>query len=185
MTDRIRRRGPGVVLLAVVAVTAVIGVSAVIYLWISAPATPSTVPYGQFLGEVGAGTVTRVTQQGTTLEVEGSGGAYQVTLPTVLTDTFGDIQQAATAANVMVPEFRAVPAPETSWVGVLVTVLLPVVLILVLIFVLIFMVRPARRERATGRSLSERLRALDEAHRSGLIPDDEWQRQRARVLDEA
>jgi hypothetical protein len=64
------------------------------------------------------------------------------------------------------------------------TAMLPFgVVLLVFALVLVLVGRQARRDG--GRSLTARLRELDDAHRSGLITDDEWQRQRARILDEA
>jgi hypothetical protein len=56
-------------------------------------------------------------------------------------------------------------------------------LLVVLVLVLRFMTRPARL--AGARSLTDRLRELDEAYRAGLISDDERVRQRARILDDA
>jgi hypothetical protein len=51
------------------------------------------------------------------------------------------------------------------------------------VLVLIVVIRPARAHGA--RSLTGRLRELDEAHRAGLISDDERVQRRARILDEA
>lgn len=56
-------------------------------------------------------------------------------------------------------------------------------LLLAVVFVVLFVLRPARA--AGARSLTGRLRDLNEAHRAGLITDDELARQRARILDEA
>ena len=55
--------------------------------------------------------------------------------------------------------------------------------ILVFVLAMAFVARSVRRDG--GRSLTARLHELDDARRSGLITDDEWQRQRARILDEA
>jgi hypothetical protein len=94
-TNPIRRPGPIPLIVAVV-VIAVLGVSALLYTWISVPAA-ATVPYSQFLTDVEAGRVTRVVQIGTTLEVRGPHGEYQVTTPTILTDVYADVDHAAAA----------------------------------------------------------------------------------------
>jgi hypothetical protein len=181
-SNPIRRPGPFPLIVAA-ALIAVVGVSALIYSWISAPAAAS-VPYSQFLTDVAAGRVTRVVQIGTTLEVSGQTGRYLVTTPTILTDVFGDVDAAATQGGAAAPEFSAEPEPDTSWIGLAVTGLLPLVVTLV-VFVLavVYAARSARRNG--GRGLTARLHELDDARRSGLITDDEWQRQRARILDEA
>jgi hypothetical protein len=178
----IRRPGPLPMLLAVV-VIAVLGISALLYAWISAPATAS-VPYSQFLTDVEAGRVSHVVQIGTTLEVSGLTGRYRVATPTILTDVFGDVDAAATRGGAAAPEFSAEPEPDMSWVGLVVTGLLPLaVTLVVFVLALAFVARTARRDG--GRSLPARLHELEDAHRSGLITDDEWQRQRARILDES
>jgi hypothetical protein len=181
-TNPIRRPGPVPMLLAV-AVIAVLAVSALMYAWFTAPAAPST-GYSQFLNDVAAGSVTRVVQTGTVLEVTSSRGAYTVEIPTVLTDVYGDVDAAAADGGTRAPQFEARPAPDTSWIGLVLTALLPFVVVLVVfVLVLLLIVRPARVQGA--RSLAVRLRELDEAHASRLIGDDEWQRQRKRILDEA
>jgi len=163
-------------------VIAVLGILALLYAWISAPSTGS-VPYSQFLTDVQAGRVSQVVQIGTTLEVSGQTGRYRVTTPTVLTDVFGDVDAAATRGGAAAPQFSAEPEPDTSWVGLVVTGLLPLaVTLVVFVLAMAFVARSVRRD---GRSLAARLHELDDAHRSGLITDDEWQRQRARILDES
>lgn len=181
-TNPVRRPGPSPSILLGV-VIAVLAVSALVYVWISAPAA-ATVPYSQFLTDVEAGRVSRVVQVGSTLEVSGHTGRYRVTTPTILTDVFGDVDAAAIQGGAAAPEFSAEPEPDASWIGLVVTGLLPLVVTLV-VFVLAvaFVARSARRDG--GRSLTSRLRDLDDAHRSGLITDDEWQRQRTRILDES
>ncbi len=180
-TNPIRRPGPILSTLAVVALALVVGIG-LMYAWINAPAA-ATVPYSQFLTDVEAGRVTRVVQTGTTLEVSVAGGQYLVTPPTILTDVYGDVQAAA-ADRAAAPEFLAEPEPDTSWIGLVLSALLPFAVVLVVFaLVLLLIVRPAQAQGA--RSLAVRLRELDDAHRSGLIADDQWQRQRARILDEA
>ena len=177
-----RRPGPWPWIVGLVAI-ALVAAAALIYSWISAPAA-STVGYSQFLADVEAGRVTEVVQVGETLEVNGSNGAYLVTTPTILTDVYADVGRAAAAGEGVVPQFSAHPETDTSWIGLLLTALLPFAVVLVVfVLVLLLIVRPARAQG--GRSLAVRLRELDEAHASRLIGDDEWQRQRARILDEA
>ena len=181
-TDPIRRPGRGPWIVGLVAIALVV-VAALLYAWISAPAA-STVGYSQFLADVEAGRVTRVVQVGTTLEVSGSGGAYSVNTPSIVTDVYADVGRAAAAGEGVVPQFSAQPAPDASWIGLVLTALLPFAVVLVVfVLILLLVVRPARR--GGGRSLAERLRDLDEAHRAGLITDNELDRQRTRVLDEA
>lgn len=182
-TNWIGRPGRSPLIAAVVVVALLVGASALIYGFVSAPAA-STVPYSRFLADVGAGSVTRVVQTGTTLDVSGPHGGYQVMVPTVLTDVFADVEHAAAAGDAAAPTFEAQPAPDSSWIGLLLTALLPFAVILAtFVLVLLLVVRPARRDHA--RSLNDRLRELDDALRSGLITDDERERQRARILDEA
>jgi hypothetical protein len=181
-TNPVRRPGPVSMLLAVAVIT-VLAISALMYAWISAPAAPST-GYSQFLTDVAAGSVTRVVQTGTVLEVTSSRGAYTVEVPTVLTDVYGDVDAAATDGGASTPQFEARPAPDSSWIGLLLSALLPFAVVLVVfVLVLLLIVRPTRTQGT--RSLAVRLRELDEAHASRLIGDDEWQRQRKRILDEA
>jgi hypothetical protein len=174
-------RRPILALVAVVVLA--VGASALVYMWISATSAPATVPYSQFLGDVGAGRVARVVQTGTTLEISGAGGDYQVVVPGILTDVFADVSRAADAGGAPVPEFVAQPAPDPSWLGLLITSLLSLAAVVVVVVLVLRLVgRPARVEHP--RTLADRLRELDEAHRSGLITDDERERQRERILGE-
>lgn len=183
IAQRMRQPVPPPLLILIGVVALVLGVAALMYTWISST-SPTAVPYSQFLGNVEAGQVTQVVQTGTILEVSGPHGDYQVTLPTILTDVHADIEHAATVGGAAVPLFTAQPAPDTSWIGLVLTVFLPVALLLVvLVLVLLVIIRPARA--ASARSLTGRLRELDEAFRAGLISGDERARQRARILDEA
>jgi FtsH Extracellular len=183
IAQRMRQPVPPPLPILIGVVALVIGVAALMYTWISAT-SPATVPYSQFLGDVEAGQVSHVTQVGTTLEVSGPLGDYRVTLPTILTDVYADIEHAATEGGAAVPLFAAQPAPDTSWIGLVLTAVLPVALLLGVIVLVFFVVmRPARA--AGARSLANRLRELDEAYRAGLISEDERHRQRTRILDEA
>lgn len=181
-TNPTRRPGPWPWIVGLVAIAVVLA-SGLIYAWISAPAAPST-GYSQFLSDVRDGRISNVIQTGTVLEVSGSGGTYTVTVPTVLTDVYGDVDAAAADGGASTPQFEARPGPDTSWIGLLLTALLPfAVVLIVFVLVLLLIVRPARTQGI--RSLAVRLRELDEAHASRLIGDDEWQRQRKRILDDA
>ena len=181
-TDPVRRPGP-LPLFLLGAVIALLAVSALMYAWISAPAA-ATVGYSQFLTDVEAGGITNVVQTGSVLEVSGSRGTYTVAIPSVLTDVYGDVKTAATQGGAITPQFQAVAEPDNSWIGLVLTGLLPIVgTLLVLALVLVIVSRATRRDG--GRSLAQRLRELDEAHASRLIGDEEWQRQRRRILDEA
>jgi ATP-dependent Zn protease len=183
MTRRMGRpvTPPFVALIVIMAVALLIGISALIYGYASAPAA-STVGYSQFLADVQAGRVSEVVQIGTTLEVRGPHGAYQVNTPTVMTDVNSDVDQAATVGHAAVPRFSAQPAPDNSWVGLVLSALLPFAVVLV-VFVLALLLVGRAGQRDGSRSLTDRLRELDEAHRAGLITDDERARQRSRILD--
>lgn len=178
------RSGPGPWLIGCVVLALLVGMSALMFTWISSTSEPSAVGYSRFLSDVTEGRVASVTQQGTTLKIEGTDGSvYQATVPTILTDVYAEITEAATVGETAVPEFRAVPAPDMSWLGLALTALLPFLVILVVfVLVLLLIVRPARR--ADARSLADRLRQLDDAHKAGLITDDERERQRVRILNE-
>jgi hypothetical protein len=160
-----------------------LGTSALLFTWISSTSAP-VVGYSTLLSDVAEGTVARVDQQGTALKVSTTdGGTYEAHAPTVLTDVYADITEAATTGDTTVPEYRAMPAPDTSWVGLFLTALLPFLAILIVfVLILLLIVRPARR--ADARGLADRLRQLDDAHKAGLITDDERERQRVRILNE-
>ena len=85
-------------------------------------------------------------QQGDTLTVKPKGGAasYSVTVPSVLTIVYpNDMQAAAKEGNLTLPPniYKAEPAPDTSWLGLLLTGLLPLLVIGGFIF---FMMRQAQ-----------------------------------------
>jgi len=169
-------------LTTILVIALVIGASALLYGFVSKLA-PSAVPYSEFLAGVEAGTVTRVVQIGTMLEVSSPHGDYRVDLPNVLTDAYADVSHAAAAGEVYVPEFSAQPEPDTSWIGLVLTALVPLAVVLVVVvLILLVVVRPARGQGR--RSLTGRLRELDDAHQLGLVTDDEWQRKRARIIKE-
>src|SRR6188508_821396 len=121
----------------------VVGTAALLFTWITASSTPVTTGYSQFLGDIASGQVKEVTQQGTTLTVKKGATEYTVNVPTILTDVYGDIKEAAKEggqdpASVV---FTSTPAPDTSWLGLLLTAVLPLLIIGGFIF---FMMRQAQ-----------------------------------------
>src|SRR4051812_34105994 len=126
----------------------VVGTVALLYTWISSSQTPKTVPYSQFLDDVKSGKVEKVVQQSDTLSVtpkaaQPGATPYTVTVPNILTQVFQDIQAAAKAGNVALAPgiYEVHQAPDTSWVGLLLTGLLPLLVIGGFIF---FMMRQAQ-----------------------------------------
>ena len=129
----------------IVMLVLVVGTAALLFTWITSSSQPVTTGYSQFLGDVANGEVAEVTQQGTTLTVKKEGGntTYTVTVPTILTDVWGDMQKAAEGTNLTLSPgiFKATPAPDTSWLGLLLTAVLPLLIIGGFIF---FMMRQAQ-----------------------------------------
>jgi cell division protease FtsH len=133
----------------IVMLVLVVGTVALLYTWISA--SPNTQPHAysgpnSFLADIAAGKVEKVVQQGDTLTVDLVGGAanqpeYTVTVPNVLTQVSQDIAAAAKDAGKPQPVFDPKPAPDTSWIGLLLTGLLPLLVIGGFIF---FMMRQAQ-----------------------------------------
>jgi cell division protease FtsH len=112
----------------IVMLVLVVGTVALLYTWLSSQSAPETVPYSDFLNQVSAGQVESVTQTDQTLTVKTTdGGGYTTIVPSVLTDVWGDIQTAA--GDDQEPTFRAEQAPDTSWLGLILTGLLPLILI--------------------------------------------------------
>ena len=145
---------------------------------------PPAAGYSTFLADVQAGKVTSVVQSGSVLEVAAKSGTYEVVVPDVLTDVFGDVRRAASRTGAATPSFTLQSAPDTSWVGVMLSALLPLALVLALgVLVLLVVVRSSRRLAPGG--LIERLREVEEAHRIGLISDEERDRRRTRIIDDA
>jgi cell division protease FtsH len=128
----------------IVMLVLVVGTAALLFTWIQS-STPSTpVGYSKFLADVQAGDVTEVVQQGETLTVTADGRApYTVVVPSVLINVLEDMQDAAARGNktLSADVFTAEPAPDTSWLGLLLTGLLPLLVIGGFIF---FMMRQAQ-----------------------------------------
>jgi cell division protease FtsH len=127
----------------IVMLVLVVGTAALLFTWISSNSTPQTEPYSAFLNSVSKGEVDSVTQQGTTLTVKSGAKTYTVIVPTVLTNVYGDIVTAAQSGgqDVSSINFEAQPAPDTSWLGLLLTAVLPLLIIGGFIF---FMMRQAQ-----------------------------------------
>jgi cell division protease FtsH len=122
----------------------VLGVSALLYTWLMGSTPSQAVGYGTFLDHVKNGQVEQVTQKQDTLEVTAKDNTkYTVVIPTVLTDVLGDMRQAAAdGGKTFDPTiFAAEQAPDTSWVGLVLTGLLPLILIGGFIY---FMMRQAQ-----------------------------------------
>jgi cell division protease FtsH len=121
-----------------------IGISALLYTWLNSSSPNQAVGYGEFLNNVKAGAVTKVTQKQDTLTVQPtSGTSYTVVVPTVLTNVLDDMQKAAAqSGKPFDPKiYTAEQAPDNSWVGLLLTGLLPLLVIGGFIY---FMMRQAQ-----------------------------------------
>ncbi len=128
----------------IVMLVLVVGTAALLFTWITTSSPATTTGYSTFLDQVAAGQVDKVVQQGTTLTVtKDDNSTYTVIVPTILTDVWGDIRTAATGATppTAPPAFEAEPAPDTSWIGLLLTAVLPLLIIGGFIF---FMMRQAQ-----------------------------------------
>jgi cell division protease FtsH len=129
----------------IVMLVLVVGTAALLFTWITTTSQPTNTGYSQFLQDVSENEIAKVTQQGTTLTVVTKDDAktYTVIVPTVLTPVFTDMQEAAARTNVeLEPDiFTATPAPDTSWLGLLLTAVLPLLIIGGFIF---FMMRQAQ-----------------------------------------
>jgi cell division protease FtsH len=129
----------------------VMGVSALLYTWLGSSNTPVTKAYsgpGSFLADIEAGKVAKVVQQGETLSVfttdqgaQPEDPKYTVTIANVLTQVSQDIADAAARGRVPPPTFDPKPAPDNSWIGLVLTGLLPLIIIGGFIY---FMMRQAQ-----------------------------------------
>jgi cell division protease FtsH len=129
----------------------VMGVSALLYTWLGASQTVKSLPYSgpsSFLEQVEQGKVGRVVQSGETLSVfdktlpaTATDPTYTVTVPNVLTQVSQDIAAAAAKGSQAAPTFDPKPAPDNSWIGLVLTGLLPLLIIGGFIY---FMMRQAQ-----------------------------------------
>jgi cell division protease FtsH len=129
----------------IVMLVLVVGTVALLYTWISASGTAKSLGYGDFLAKVQAGEVEKVEQQGDTLSIKlkGEQTPYTSNVPTILTNVLQDMRTAAEAGKQPFSPaiYASKPAPDTSWVGLLLTGLLPLLVIGGFIF---FMMRQAQ-----------------------------------------
>ncbi len=131
----------------IVMLVLVVGTAALLFTWITTTGQPTNTGYSAFLAEVSEGKIAKVTQQGTTLTVERDGEpktTYTVIVPTVLTQVFPDMLEAAEEerpGRCRPTSSQATPAPDTSWLGLLLTAVLPLLIIGGFIF---FMMRQAQ-----------------------------------------
>jgi cell division protease FtsH len=129
----------------IVMLVLVVGTVALLAAVLLSPSPGNTKGYSEFLQQVQVGQVTTISQQDQTLTVnkgaQAQGGSYTVIVPTVLTDVYGDVQKAAAAGGKTPPQFQAEKAPDTSWLGLVLTAVLPIV---VIVGFIIFMMRQAQ-----------------------------------------
>ncbi len=128
----------------IVMVVLVLGTAALLFTWINASTPTTPVGYSTFLDEVQHNSVKSVVQSGDTLTVTGvDNKVVSVIVPSILTQVYPDMQAAAAKGNVTLDPaiFNAEKAPDTSWLGLLVTAVLPLLVIGGFIF---FMMRQAQ-----------------------------------------
>ncbi len=130
----------------IVMLVLVVGTAALLFTWLSQSSDSKAIPYSDFLAKVQTGQVAKVVQQDSTLTVTPTDGStYTVIAPGLagLHDVLADINTAAQRGNVKLPSgfYEAKQAPDTSWLGLLLTGLLPLLVIGGFIF---FMMRQAQ-----------------------------------------
>ncbi len=131
----------------IVMIVLVLGTAALLFTWINASAPTQPVGYSTFLDNVKSGEVKKVVQEGDTLTVtptDTTATTYTVVVPSILTKVYPDDMLAAATAGgrtLESVEYSAVKAPDTSWLGLLLTGLLPLIVIGGFIF---FMMRQAQ-----------------------------------------
>ncbi|HLA16854.1 MAG TPA: ATP-dependent metallopeptidase FtsH/Yme1/Tma family protein, partial [Candidatus Limnocylindrales bacterium] len=109
----------------------VVGTVALMYTWLVQSNQDPEVGYSEFLAQVQKGQVERVIQQDQALTVTAGAKTYQVIVPSVLTNVLADMREAAAAGGKTLPDtiYKAEEAPDTSWLGLILTGLLPLILI--------------------------------------------------------
>jgi cell division protease FtsH len=129
----------------IVMLVLIVGTLALLWTWLGQSTQANSVGYSQFLADVQKGSVSSVIQQQDSLTVtKADGSTYAVTVPSVLTKVYpDDMVAAAKAGGVTLPTgvFTVKPAPDTSWLGILVTGLLPLI---VIVGFILFMMRQAQ-----------------------------------------
>src|SRR3954453_14060298 len=93
----------GIVMLVLVA-----GTVALLYTWVQSSTPSSQKGYSDFYGDVKAGNVSKVVQDGETLNVTTKDATYTVVVPNSITgDVYSDMQKAAAAGGQQqVPEYK-------------------------------------------------------------------------------
>ena len=125
----------------------VIGTAALLFTVLNGSTQAPTVGYSQFLSDVQTGRVAKVVHTGSTLTVTLTSGTpattYDTTVPSILTQVYQDMQAAARTGSVSLSAtiYEAKPAPDTSWLGLVLTGLLPLLIIGGFIY---FMMRQAQ-----------------------------------------
>ncbi|HXG39824.1 MAG TPA: ATP-dependent zinc metalloprotease FtsH [Candidatus Limnocylindrales bacterium] len=117
----------------IVMLVLVVGTVALLYTWLLQTPQQQQVGYGQFLADVAAGKVGRVVQQEERLTVTlKDRKSYTTIVPSWLTtNVYEDMKEAAEAGGVAFEPsiYNAEPAPDTGWLGLILTGLLPLILI--------------------------------------------------------
>ena len=128
----------GIVMLALVVVALAVAITLV-----GQTSQATDKPYSEFLQAVKQGKVDNIVQEGSKLTVKGTEGigTYVVVVPGLLAQAYTDVDNAAKAGNIPTPTFKATQAPDTSWLGIIITGLLPILIIGGFIF---FMMRQAQ-----------------------------------------
>ena len=124
----------------------VVGTAALLFTWLNSSSGVTPVGYGTFLNSIAAGEVKAVEQEQQVLTVtpkDSGKPKYTVVVPTVLTNVLEDIHEATVDGGQEWDRsiYGAKQAPDTSWIGLLLTGLLPLLVIGGFIY---FMMRQAQ-----------------------------------------
>jgi len=129
----------------IVMLVLVVGTVALLAAVLITPSAGLTKGYSEFLQNVQSGQVNNVTQQDLTLTVNKSQSVpgYTVVVPSPLTNVYQDMQAAAAKGGQKLPDtvYTVIPAPDTSWLGLVITAVLPII---VIVGFIIFMMRQAQ-----------------------------------------
>jgi len=109
----------------------VVGTVALMYTWLVQSNQEPEVGYSEFLAQVQKGQVESVIQQDQVLTVKAGPKTYTVVVGSVLTNVLAEMREAAAAGGKTLPDniYRSEEAPDTSWLGLILTGLLPLILI--------------------------------------------------------
>lgn len=173
----------------------VMGLSALIYTWLAATPQYPLTGWGTFLGNISHGQVAKIVQSGNTLTVTDNAGTVYTVIapgqPEINEDYRLDFERAAADGGRTFDDstYTIEPAPDNSWIGLVLTGILPLLIIGGFIY---FMMRTAQRQMRTGSTfnvrppaptLAERLKQLDDARNAGLITGAEYDAKRAQILE--